>query len=118
MLSERQAIDVFGALAQATRLKIVRALVTAGPAGLSAGLLADAADVSPSNLSFHLRELERADLVASTRQQRSIVYVCKFETLAHIQTFLMKNCCAGSACATPPRSTARTKKAAASEGRR
>ena len=93
---ESQVIAVFGALAQPTRLKIVRALVTAGPDGLSAGKLAESASVSPSNLSFHLRELERAKLVTSHRQQRSIIYVCLFDTLAGMQTFLMQNCCAGS----------------------
>ena len=97
-MSERQATEIFGALAQATRLRIVRALVMAGPDGLSAGALADAMDVSPSNLSFHLRELENAQLVASRRQQRSIIYVCAFATLIDIQNFLLANCCAG-----PPR---------------
>ena len=98
MLTERQAIEIFGALAQATRLRIVRALVIAGPDGMSAGSLADATDVSPSNLSFHLRELEGAGLVSSRREQRSIIYVCGYDTLAHMQTFLMENCCAATNC--------------------
>ncbi len=98
MLTERQAIEIFGALAQVTRLRIVRALVIAGPDGMSAGSLAGATDVSPSNLSFHLRELEGAGLVSSRREQRSIIYVCGYDTLAHMQTFLMENCCAASPC--------------------
>lgn len=95
MITESQAIEIFGALAQATRLKIVRILVKAGPKGLSAGKLAEAAGVSPSNLSFHLRELTNAKLVVNHREQRSIVYVCVYDTLNAMQTFLMEKCCAG-----------------------
>lgn len=112
MLTERQAIEIFGALAQATRLRIVRALVIAGPDGMSAGSLAKTTGVSPSNLSFHLRELERAELVSSRREQRSIIYVCGFEALAAMQTFLMDNCCAASASKGAQTPTKRTKAAA------
>jgi ArsR family transcriptional regulator, arsenate/arsenite/antimonite-responsive transcriptional repressor len=93
MLSERQVIDIFGALAQETRLRIVRALVVAGPDGLSAGALADALGVSPSNLSFHLRDLESARVISSRRYQRSIIYACVFDTLRDMQSFLLANCC-------------------------
>lgn len=109
MLSERQAIQIFGALAQETRLRVVRALVTAGPDGLSAGTLADIMDVSPSNLSFHLRELENTQLIASRRQQRSIIYVCEFATLAKMQNFLLANCCAGPPKRAPEVQTKSTK---------
>lgn len=107
MLSESQVIAVFGALAQETRLRIVRALVTAGEPGLAAGELASATGVSPSNLSFHLKELERAELVVSRREQRSIIYVCRYETLDAMQGFLMANCCAGAGAPTANAGTRR-----------
>ena len=49
-----QAISAFAALAQETRLSIVKRLVRAGPDGVSAGDIAEAVKVSPSNVSFHL----------------------------------------------------------------
>ena len=39
-MDERQALTSFGALSQETRLRIVRALVVAGPDGMAAGAIA------------------------------------------------------------------------------
>ena len=69
---ESQAVVLFAALAQESRLRAVRALVQAGPEGLSAGRLAETLGVSPSNLSFHLKELERAGLVTAQRRGTSM----------------------------------------------
>src|SRR3546814_14350437 len=73
-MEERQALACFGALSQETRLRIVRLLVRAGHEGLAAGAVADAMGVSASNVSFHLKDLERAGLVAARREARSIVH--------------------------------------------
>ena len=91
----RQALSAFGALSQETRLAVVRTLVVAGPAGLAAGAIAERRGVSPSNISFHLKELERAGLVAQRRESRSLVYSASYETLAGLLDFLMNDCCAG-----------------------
>ena len=66
-MDERQAVNAFAALAQETRLRIVRLLGQAGPDGMAAGSVAEAVGASPSNMSFHLKELERAGLVQSRR---------------------------------------------------
>ena len=63
-MEERQALTAFAALSQETRLHILRLLVVAGPDGLAAGVIAEQAGVSASNVSFHIKELERAGLVA------------------------------------------------------
>ncbi len=94
-MKEKQAVPAFAALAQETRLGIVRRLVREGPDGLPAGKLADAAGVSPSNLSFHLKELEGARLIASRREARSIIYSADYEGLRDLIGFLMKDCCGG-----------------------
>jgi DNA-binding transcriptional ArsR family regulator len=94
-MDESQALLGFGALSQENRLGIVRLLVRAGPEGLPAGEIAEALGVSPSNLSFHLKELERAKLVAARRESRSIIYTANYEALRGLVDFLMKDCCAG-----------------------
>ncbi len=94
-MKERQALAAFAALSQETRLRILRLLVVAGPEGLAAGMIADQAGISASNVSFHIKELERAGLVASRRESRSILYSIDFEALNGLVRFLMEDCCAG-----------------------
>lgn len=94
-IDEAQALDAFGALSQATRLQMVRALVVAGPDGMSAGAVGEAAGVSPSGASFHLSTLERAGLVTSRRVSRSIIYAANYEGLSGLVAFLMRDCCQG-----------------------
>ena len=94
-MDESQAISCFAALSQQTRLEIVRLLVRAGPVGIPAGAVAEAVGVSPSNVSFHLKELERAQLIASRREARSIIYSADYDGLRGLIGFLMKDCCSG-----------------------
>lgn len=93
MIEERQAISGFAALAQKTRMQIVRRLVRAGEPGMPSGALAEALGVSPASMSFHLGQLEAAGLVSSTRQSRSIIYKAEFEMLGALIRFLMEDCC-------------------------
>lgn len=94
-MEERQALLSFAALSQETRLAIVRTLVVAGPEGMAAGAIAERMSVSPSNVSFHLKELERAGLIAHRRESRSIVYKANYEALSGLVRFLMEDCCVG-----------------------
>ena len=94
-MNESQALAAFAALSQDTRLRIVRRLVRAGPKGMAAGGIAEAMDVSPSNMSYHLKEHERAGLIAARREARSIIYAADYLTLRGLIEFLMKDCCAG-----------------------
>ncbi|WP_454702995.1 ArsR/SmtB family transcription factor [Agrobacterium burrii] len=94
-MDQRQALDAFAALSQETRLQIVRILVVAGPDGMAAGALAEKVEVSPSNISFHLKELEHSGLVAAQRQSRSIIYTANYEALGGLVRFLMEDCCSG-----------------------
>jgi ArsR family transcriptional regulator len=94
-VEERQALAAFGALSQETRLRLLKLLVVAGPDGIAAGSLAEQVGVSPSNVSFHLKEMERAGLVTQRRDARSIVYSAEFDTLSGLIRFLMEDCCSG-----------------------
>ncbi|MGE0282345.1 MAG: ArsR/SmtB family transcription factor [Rhizobiaceae bacterium] len=94
-MEEHQALAAFSALAQGTRLRILRMLVVAGPEGLAAGTIAEKAGVSASNVSFHVKELERAGIVSSRRDARSIIYAAEYTTLSGLIRFLMEDCCGG-----------------------
>ncbi|MGE0523009.1 MAG: ArsR/SmtB family transcription factor [Variibacter sp.] len=94
-MHEGQALVRFAALSQETRLRIVRCLVQAGEEGMAAGLIADEMGVSASNVSFHLKELERAGLITARREARSIIYGADYDSLRDLIDFLMKDCCAG-----------------------
>jgi DNA-binding transcriptional ArsR family regulator len=111
-MEDRQALMSFAALSQETRLRIVRMLVVAGPEGLAAGAVAERQGVSRSNVSFHLKELERAGLINQQRESRSIIYTANYDGLGALIRFLMEDCCAGhpeicapaaevAACCTP-----------------
>lgn len=94
-LDEAGAVAAFGALSQETRLRMVRSLVVAGPGGLAAGAVGEAVGASSSGASFHLANLERAGLVGSRREARSIIYTANYEGLAGLVAFLMQDCCQG-----------------------
>lgn len=94
-MKERQVLMSFAALSQETRLHIVRMLVVAGPDGMAAGAVAEKAEVSPSNVSFHLKELERAGLINQKREARSMIYTANYDGLGALVRFLMEDCCAG-----------------------
>jgi arsenate reductase len=94
-MDEKQVAVAFAALGQATRLDVMRALLSAGPTGLPAGELAARAGVPASTLSFHLRALEGAGLVAATRQARSLIYAAQVAVLREVIAFLAESCCGG-----------------------
>lgn len=95
-MDERQALPVFAALAQETRLRILRLLVAAGDQGLSAGTIAGRVGTAASTTSFHLKDLERAGLVSARRESRSIIYSAQYDALSDLIRFLVEDCCAGA----------------------
>jgi len=105
-MNEKQAINSFAALAQETRLRIVRLLVKAGPNGLAAGSVGEAVGASSSNVSFHLSQLEQAGLIRSRREARSIIYTANYPELSGLIQFLMRDCCQGHPEVCAPAATA------------
>ena len=77
-MNETQAISALGALAHTQRLRVFRALVVAGPEGLTPSVLADQLDVARNSLSFHLKELAHAGLVTIEQQGRNLIYRADF----------------------------------------
>lgn len=89
------AIRALSALAQEHRLAIFRCLVSSAEAGRTAGQLADAIGIAPQGLSFHVKELERAGLVAAEREGRFIRYRLSVAMMRDLLTFLSEDCCGG-----------------------
>lgn len=96
----RQAIAALGALAHETRLAVFRLLVQRGPDGLSAGTIAQALDMPPSSLTFHLQQLMHAGLITQRRISRQLIYATDFSVMNALMGYLTENCCgSGAACA-------------------
>jgi ArsR family transcriptional regulator, arsenate/arsenite/antimonite-responsive transcriptional repressor len=87
------AVTQLTALAQATRLALFRLLIEAGPAGLSAGVIAERLDVAAPTLSFHLKELSRAGLIRASQQGRYVIYSADFDAMNALIAYLTENCC-------------------------
>ncbi|WDR04606.1 metalloregulator ArsR/SmtB family transcription factor [Devosia rhodophyticola] len=94
-MESNQAIDVFAALSQSTRLEAFRVLVKHGPSGLPAGDVARLLDVPQNTMSTHLAVLARAGLVETERQSRTIIYRAVIDRVRELATFLVQDCCGG-----------------------
>ena len=92
-VDQKQAIAALGALAQETRLALFRLLVTCGPQGLPAGVIAERLGVLPSSLSFHLRQLVHAGLITQRRSSRQLICSAEYGTMNALLAYLTENCC-------------------------
>lgn len=97
-MEEIDAVRSLLALAQAVRLRAFRALVVAGPEGMTPGALTQALDVPATSLSFHLKELANAGLVTQERQGRNLIYRAAFDQMNGLMAYLTENCCQGQPC--------------------
>jgi ArsR family transcriptional regulator len=89
------AIEVFAALAQPTRLEAFRLIMQHEPHGLPAGEVARLLDVPQNTMSSHLAILARAGLISAERQSRSIIYRTEIDRVREIASFLVNDCCGG-----------------------
>ena len=102
MMDEAQTIATLASLAQVQRLRAFRALVVAGPDGLTPSVMAEQLDVAPNTLSFHLKELAHAGMVSVERQGRHLIYRADFVRMNALLGYLTKHCCEGKACELSP----------------
>ena len=103
---ENEALPALAALSQLQRLRAFRALVVAGPEGMTPSSLAEELGIAPNTLSFHLKELTHASLVSVEPRGRNLIYRANFETMNGLLEYLTEHCCEGEACeltATPSR---------------
>ncbi len=97
-IDESQALKALTALAQVQRLRAFKALVVAGPEGLTPGVLAQQLESSPSALSFHLKELTHSGLVACEQRGRNLIYTANFPQMTGLLDYLSAHCCQGAGC--------------------
>ncbi len=100
-MEAQDVVRSLAALAQPVRLQVFRALVVAGPSGLTPGALVDAIAVPGTSLSFHLKELLHSGLVTQERNGRNLIYRAAFGEVSALLGYLTENCCEGDACEVP-----------------
>ena len=91
----KNAAECFAALAQETRLAALHLLIKQGPAGVSAGELAQALGIAAPTMSFHLKELANSALITSRKEGRSVIYAADYGGLRTLIDFMMADCCQG-----------------------
>ena len=97
-MDESIIVKALAALAQPLRLQLFRALVVAGQRGMTPGTMAQGLGISPSSLSFHLKELMNAGLVTQERASRNLIYRAAYDRMNAVLGYLTDNCCDGTAC--------------------
>ena len=100
-MKTNKAVAALAALAQETRLKIFRELVKShevegSEGGLPVGVLVKKLKVPPPTLSFHLKELNNANLITSRREGRSFIYKANLAMMQSLVGHLLEDCCSGA----------------------
>ena len=94
-METKNAIAAFAALAQENRLAVLRLLVQNGPEGLTPGRIGEALALPAPTLSFHLKTLAQAGLVAATPEGRFVRYRAAMPAIRALASFLTEDCCKG-----------------------
>ena len=96
-MEQRTATTVFESLSSGVRLDVFRLLVRMGQEGMVAGDIAAKLGVPPTNLSFHLKAMAHAGLVAATQEGRFQRYRANLTLMSDLIAYLTEECCAGQA---------------------
>ena len=94
-----QAARQLEALGNSTRLRIYRALVRAGEAGLPVGRLQQKLGIAASTLSHHLHRLIMTELVRQERQGTTLICRANYPAMNSLLGYLVDECCIDAACA-------------------
>ncbi|MCV2865857.1 ArsR/SmtB family transcription factor [Albidovulum sediminicola] len=104
-MEQSRVLAALSALANETRLELVRRLISQGPEGMAAGDIARDLDISASRLSFHLAQLEQAGLITGRKASRNVFYAVDAAGIGQVIGYLLNDCCRSHpevcACCTP-----------------
>src|SRR5512142_817022 len=92
----RRYAEMFAAVGNEARLRIVRLLLAAHPNGLVAGEIQSELGIPASTLSHHLEKLRTEDLVTVRREGTFLWYAANNQALREILSFLYDECCTRS----------------------
>jgi ArsR family transcriptional regulator len=91
---ERHA-EQLAALGHVARLAILRAVVQAGPEGISTTDLQEKVDIPWTTLNHHLERLVDAALVAARKEGKFVFHTADYKALRTLTDFVWEDCCKG-----------------------
>lgn len=107
-MDAKPAVEALAALAQESRLAVFRLLVEAGAVGVAAGDIGERLGIPANTLSFHLKTLAHAGLVAARQEGRFIYYAANYAAMDDLIAFLAHDCCGGGRECLPKTAAAAT----------
>ncbi len=93
--------DMFAAIGTEPRLRILRLLLSAHPAGLVVSDIQAELGIPNSTLSHHLDKLKNEGLVTVRREGTYLWYSADAESLRELLQFLYAECCTRSSAVQP-----------------
>ncbi|HEX6820542.1 MAG TPA: metalloregulator ArsR/SmtB family transcription factor [Candidatus Sulfotelmatobacter sp.] len=85
--------DMFSAMGTEARLRIMRLLLSAHPAGLVVSEIQEELEIPNSTLSHHLEKLKTEGLVKVRRESTFLRYTANVDALQELLQFLYAECC-------------------------
>ena len=85
--------EMFAAIGNEARVRIVRLLLAAHPDGLVVGDIQNELGIPGSTLSHHLDKLKQQDLVRVRRDRQYLWYTANTDSLQQLLGFLFAECC-------------------------
>jgi ArsR family transcriptional regulator len=93
--------DMFSAIGNEARLRIMRHLLAAHPDGLVVSEIQEELEIPNSTLSHHLDKLRTEGLVNVKRESTFLRYTANTEALQELLQFLYAECCTRNKAVTP-----------------
>jgi ArsR family transcriptional regulator, arsenate/arsenite/antimonite-responsive transcriptional repressor len=88
-----QYANMFSAMGNDARLRIMRLLLSAHPQGMTVSEIQTELDIPASTLSHHLEKLRNENLVQVKREGLFLRHTANIEALQGILAFLFAECC-------------------------
>ena len=85
--------DMFSAMGQEPRLRIMQLLLSAHPDGLVVAEIQNELGIPNSTMSHHLEKLKNEDLVQVQRESTFLRYKANVDALQELLRFLYAECC-------------------------
>lgn len=95
--------NMFSAMGSEPRLRIVRLLLSAHPAGMVVNEIGEELEIANSTLSHHLDKLKNEGLVEVRREGTFLRYTANTKALEELLGFLYAECCTRNKAVEPRR---------------